>query len=255
MVTRHDSEPKIVGFLCNWCCYAGADLCGVSRFQYPPNIRVIRLMCSGRVDPLFILRAFSGGADGVFIGGCWIGDCHYVTEGNYDALSMMHLTRKMLAESGINLERLRLEWVSASEGIRFAEVMTDFSSKLKSLGPIGTEEGLDEARLKLNLEAATNIIPYVKLVERERLRVYFETQKEYDEFFAGEELNGLFRELVSDKLAISRIMLALREKPLSTGEISDMLGMDRSEVFKHLMSTTKQGMVRFDQSQKRFSPV
>ncbi|MFC1925081.1 hydrogenase iron-sulfur subunit [Chloroflexota bacterium] len=255
MAKRHDFEPKIVGFLCNWCCYAGADLAGVSRFQYPSNIRVIRLMCSGRVDPLFILRAFEKGADGVFIGGCWLGECHYVTEGNYDALSMMHLTRKMLDDSGINPERLRLEWVSASEGIRFAEVMTDFSSKLKALGPLGEEEEMDEAAIKFNLEAVKNIVPYAKLVERERLRVHFETQEEYDKYFAGEELNSLFRELVADKLAVSRIMLLLREKPQTIEDISRGLGMDRSEVNRLLMNTTKQGAVRFDESKKRFSPV
>lgn len=255
MTIRRDFEPRIVGFLCNWCCYAGADLAGVSRFQYPSNIRVIRLMCSGRVDPLFILRAFEKGADGVFIGGCWIGECHYVTEGNYDALSMMHITRNILGDIGVNPERLRLEWVSASEGIRFAEVMTDFSAKLKNLGPLGTSEGIDETAMKYNLEAATNIIPYVKLVERERLRVHFETQEEYDQFFTGKEFNEFFRELVADKLAISRIMLALREKPMTTDEIANNLGIDRAEVSRLLMSTTKQGALRFDERKKSFSPV
>ena len=255
MVVRYGFEPRILGFLCNWCCYAGADLAGVSRYQYPPNIRVIRVMCSGRVDPAFILRAFSNGTDGVFIGGCWLGECHYITEGNYDALSMMHLTRKLLGEIGINPERLRLEWVSASEGIRFAEVITDFTRKLKDLGPLGTEEGTDENGLKLNLEAATNIIPYIKLVERERLRVHFETQEEYNEFFASDELDRLFRELVADKLAISRIMLLLREKPLTNGEVSDILGLNPSEVSRHLFNTTRQGLVRFDESQKRFTPA
>jgi F420-non-reducing hydrogenase iron-sulfur subunit len=255
MVVRHDFEPRIVGFLCNWCCYAGADLAGVSRFQYPSNIRIIRLMCSGRVDPVFILRAFSKGADGVFIGGCWLGDCHYITEGNYDALSMMHLTRKLLGEVGINPQRLRLEWVSASEGIRFAEVMTDFSGKLKSMGPLGTVEGIDENRLKFNLEAAKNILPYIKLVARESLRVHFKTQEEYNEFFAGDEIDRLFRELVADKLAISRIMLLLRERPLSTPEISDILGLNPYEVSRHLIRTTRYGLVRFDENQKLFSPV
>ncbi|MFC1924126.1 hydrogenase iron-sulfur subunit [Chloroflexota bacterium] len=253
MVVRHDFEPRIVGFLCNWCCYAGADLAGVSRYQYPPNVRVIRLMCSGRVDPAFILRAFSKGVDGVFIGGCWLGECHYITEGNYDALSMMHLTRKLLDKIGINPERLRIEWVSASEGIRFAEVMTDFNTNLKSIGPLGVEEGMDASRLKFNLDAAINIIPYIKLVEREKLRVHFETHEEYNDFFASEELDNLFRELVADKLAISQIMLLLRERPHSTGEISDILGLNLNEASRYLLSTTRQGLVRFDESQQRFS--
>jgi F420-non-reducing hydrogenase iron-sulfur subunit len=253
MVVRHDFEPRIVGFLCNWCCYAGADLAGVSRFQYPPNIRIIRLMCSGRVDAAFILRAFSKGADGVFIGGCWLGDCHYITEGNYDALSMMHLTRKLLGEIGINPERLRLEWVSASEGIRFAEVMTDFSGKLKSLGPLGTEEGINKNGLKLNLEAARNLVPYIKLVEREKLRVHFKTQEEYNEFFTSDEVDRLFQELVADKLAISRIMLLLRERPLSTGEISEVLSLSPSEVTRYLKISAREGLTRFDESRKHFA--
>jgi F420-non-reducing hydrogenase iron-sulfur subunit len=255
MVVRHDFEPRILGFLCNWCCYAGADLAGVSRYQYPPNIRVIRVMCSGRVDPAFILRAFSNGTDGVFVGGCWLGECHYVTEGNYEALSMMHLCKKLLKLVGVNPERLRLEWVSASEGIRFAEVITDFTRKLKELGPLGTEEGIDENGLKLNLEAAKNLIPYIKLVERERLRVHFKTQEEYNEFFTSDEVDRLFQELVADKLAISRIMLLLREKPLSTGEISEILGLNLSEVSRYLKTSAREGLVRFDENQKRFAPV
>jgi len=251
MFSSHEFEPRILGFLCNWCCYAGADLAGVSRYQFPPNIRVIRLMCSGRVDLSFILRAFSNGTDGVFIGGCWLGECHYVTEGNYDAVSMVHICKKLMEQIGVNPERLRLEWVSASEGIRYAEIMTDFTKKLKELGPLG----IDENGLKLKLEAAKNLVPYIKLVERERLRVHFETEEEYDEFFTSEEVNRLFHELVVDKLAISQIMLLLRERPLSTGEISEILGLNPSEVSRHLNSSAKQGLVRFDESLKRFAPA
>ncbi len=251
MVVRYDFEPKILGLLCNWCCYAGADLAGVSRYQYPTNIRVIRVMCSGRVDPAFVLRAFSNGTDGVFIGGCWLGECHYITEGNYDAVSMMHLCKKLLGQIGVNPERLRLEWVSASEGIRFAEVITDFTKKLKELGPLG----IDENGLKLKLEAAKNLVPYIKLVERERLRVHFATDEEYNEFFTSEEVDRLFHELIVDKLAISQIMLLLRESPLSTGEISEILGLNPSEVSRHLKSSAREGLVRFDESQKRFAPA
>jgi coenzyme F420-reducing hydrogenase delta subunit len=251
MVTRYDFEPRILGFLCNWCCYAGADLAGVSRYQYPTNIRVIRVMCSGRVDPAFVLRAFSNGTDGVFIGGCWLGECHYITEGNYDAVSMTHLTKKLLEQIGVNPERLRLEWVSASEGIRFAEIITDFTKKLKELGPLG----IDENGLKLKLEAAKNLVPYIKLVERERLRVHFNTEEEYKDFFTSEEVDRLFHELIVDKLAISQIMLLLRERPLSTGEISEILGLSPSEVSRYLNSSAREGLVRFDESQKRFAPA
>ena len=249
----YEFEPKILGFLCNWCCYAGADLAGVSRYQYPTNIRIIRVMCSGRVDPAFILRAFSNGMDGVFVGGCWLGECHYVTEGNHDALSVMHICKKLLEQIGVNPERLRLEWVSASEGIRFAEVMTDFTGKLKELGPLGTGEGIDQNGLKLKLEAVKNLLPYIKLVERERLRVRFDTEEEYKEFFTSDAVNRLFHELIVDKLAISQIMVLLREKPLSTGEISEILGLNPSEVTRHLTSSARQGLVRFDESLKRFA--
>ncbi len=246
-------KPRILGFLCNWCSYAGADLCGVSRHQYPPGIRVIRVMCSGRVDLAFVLRALANGNDGVFVGGCWLGDCHYITEGNYDALSMMHLGKKLLEYSGLNPDRLRLEWVSASEGGRFAEIVTDFTGQLKEMGPLGEGEGLDEQTLKLKLEAIRKLLPYIKLVEREKLRVRFENKEAYEEFFASDELNSLFKDLIVDKLAVSQIMEILREKDLSPREIADGLDMSPSEVSKHLNSSARQRLVRFDDSEKRYA--
>jgi len=128
-------EPKIVGFLCNWCSYAGADLAGVSRIQYPPNIRIVRVMCSGRVDPAFILEAFKSGADGVLVAGCHLpADCHYIS-GNFKAYRRVTLLKKLLQQFGIEPERLRLEWVSASEGDRFATIIKDMVKEIKKLGP------------------------------------------------------------------------------------------------------------------------
>lgn len=128
-------EPKIIGFLCNWCSYAGADLAGVSRIQYPPNIRIIRVMCSGRIDPAFILEAFKDGADGVLVAGCHLpSDCHYLT-GNFKALRRIALLKNVLKDFGIEPERVRLEWVSASEGDRFATVVRDMVEQIKKLGP------------------------------------------------------------------------------------------------------------------------
>jgi len=127
-------EPRIVAFCCNWCSYAGADLAGTSRIQYSPNIRVIRVMCSGRVDPLFVLKALSIGADGVLILGCHPGDCHYI-EGNYKTLRRIPLLKKMLKQLGIEEERVRLEWISASEGAKFAEVANNFTQTIKNIGP------------------------------------------------------------------------------------------------------------------------
>ena len=209
-------------------------------------------MCTGRVEPSFIIQAFSNGADGVFIGGCWPGECHYSTEGNHHALSMMHLTRRILEHIGVNPQRLRLEWVSASQGIRFAEIMNDVSKRIRELGPLGKGEGIDGNELKHNLKAVTDLIPYIKLVERERLRVRFATDEGCAAFFASEEFDRLFRELIADKLAISRILAALRERPLSTGEISEELGLVPSEVSVYLKSSARQGLVHFDEDRKRY---
>ncbi len=201
MDTGHKFEPRILGFLCNWCCYAGADLAGVSRFQYPPNMRVIRLMCSGRVDPAHIFRAFETGQDAVFIGGCHLNDCHYVTHGNFDALAMVHVCKKLMESIGLNPDRLRLEWVSAGEGIRFAGIMNEFIPKIEKLGPIGKGEGLDGEELKAKLEAVIKLIPYIKLVLSEKLRVPERTEKAYKEFFTNEEFTRLFELSIGDKLA------------------------------------------------------
>ena len=130
-----DFEPKLLGFLCNWCSYAGADLAGVSRIQYPPNMRVIRVMCSGRVDPSFIVEALELGIDGVYVMGCHIGDCHYL-EGNYDMQRRFNEIHELLDKVGINPDRYRLEWVSASEGKRFSQVVTEFVERVKELGPL-----------------------------------------------------------------------------------------------------------------------
>jgi F420-non-reducing hydrogenase iron-sulfur subunit len=126
-------EPRIVAFACNWCSYAGADLAGVSRIQYPPTTRVIRVMCSGRVSPLFILEAFRSGADGVLVTGCHLGDCHYIS-GNEKAIGSVETTRSLLKLLGIEPQRLRLEWISAAEGGRFAQVIGEFTEQVRQLG-------------------------------------------------------------------------------------------------------------------------
>lgn len=128
-------EPKIVGFLCNWCSYAGADLAGTSRIKYAPNVRVVRVMCSGRVDPAFVIKAFQSGADGVLVCGCHPGDCHYM-EGNYKAARRIPMLKKMLGQLGIAEERVKLEWVSAAEGNRFANIVNQMTAKIKELGPL-----------------------------------------------------------------------------------------------------------------------
>ncbi|KPK73298.1 MAG: methyl-viologen-reducing hydrogenase subunit delta [Acidithiobacillales bacterium SM23_46] len=128
-------EPKIVGFLCNWCSYTGADLAGVSRIKWPPNVRPIRIMCTGRIDPQFVVKAFRSGADGVLVSGCHPGDCHYY-EGNYKALRRVHLLKRVLEQFGIHPDRLKLTWVSASEGDRWAELTKEMTETVRRLGPL-----------------------------------------------------------------------------------------------------------------------
>ena len=134
MADEETFEPLIVGFCCNWCSYAGADLAGVSRQQYPPNLRIIRVMCSGMVHPNLVIDALTKGADGVLICGCHIGDCHYL-DGNVKAENRKEAIELMLEDFGIEPERFRLEWVSASEGPRFAEVVREMTESVRALGP------------------------------------------------------------------------------------------------------------------------
>jgi len=134
--------PNIVGFACQWCTYAGADLAGNLRAKYPPSIKLIKVPCSGRVEPEFIMEAFAGGADGVLVGGCHFGDCHYKS-GNYKTANRMKILAQLLEDSGFDRNRFRLEWISGAEGYRFAEVVEEFTRKLQELGPNPLKGGND----------------------------------------------------------------------------------------------------------------
>jgi F420-non-reducing hydrogenase iron-sulfur subunit len=203
-------------------------------------------MCTGRVDLSFLLRAFSNGMDGVLVGGCWPGACHYVTEGNLAALGNVHLCRKLMERVGIDPQRLRIEWMSAAEGGRFATILTDFVGQLKVLGPLGLGEGASGKTLALKLEALTRLVPYIKLVEREKLRVPSKSEAACDEFFAGGEVDRLLQGLVADKLAVSEILLLLEEEPRSSAAIAKTLGLTASEVSRHMKASVSQGWVRYD---------
>jgi F420-non-reducing hydrogenase iron-sulfur subunit len=135
-------KPKVIAFLCNWCSYTGADLAGTARLKYKPNVRAIRVMCSGRIEPTFVLRAFRKGADGVLICGCHPGDCHY-QEGNYRCLRRYHLLQKYIQQMGIETERLKLEWISASEGKQYAELIDSFTETITELGPCKIKETME----------------------------------------------------------------------------------------------------------------
>ena len=152
MERRLAAEPKIIGFLCNWCAYSGADIAGSSRQSYPPNVRVIRVMCSGRVDPTFVMKAFASGADGVLILGCHPGDCHYIS-GNAKALGRIELLGRLLGAMGLEAERLRIDWVSAAQGERFAAIVREMTETLRALGP------RDPARLALPATASHEASP------------------------------------------------------------------------------------------------
>ena len=148
-------EPKIIGFLCRWCSYTGADLAGTSRKQYPANVTPIRVMCSGRVDPTFVMQAFAKGADGVLIAGCHPGDCHY-KEGNYKAMRRYRMLLKLLDEFGIERDRVRLEWISASEGDLFAATVKDLTERVRELGPLNWSANWEENGARL--EALQEIV-------------------------------------------------------------------------------------------------
>ncbi len=152
-------------------------------------------MCSGRVDLDFILRAFSKGHDGVFIGGCKLDECNYVTHGNYDAFAITHLGKKILEHIGLDPKRLRTEFMSGADGNLLAEYSDDFSRQIKELGPLGKSEGLDANLVKVKLEAARKLVPYIRLVEREKLRVPVKSKQAYTEFFKSDEINALFDEI------------------------------------------------------------
>jgi F420-non-reducing hydrogenase iron-sulfur subunit len=154
-------------------------------------------MCTGRVDLAFVLRAFLKGVDGVFIGGCHLKECNYITQGNYHALNMVHLCKKLMEHIGLNPERLRIEWCDAGEGMRFAKIMNDFGSKVKELGPLGKSEGVDKEELKSRLEEITKLVPYIKLAKGEKLALRLDKVEDYNELYTSDEVDRLLSEVIS----------------------------------------------------------
>ena len=210
-------------------------------------------MCSGRVDPAFILQAFSKGTDGVFIGGCHINDCHYNTEGNYDAFAMAAVLKKLLAYTGISPERLRLEWVSAGEGIRFAEIMNDYGKKIKSMGPLGKDRTSQGKNLYSRIDSVMQMIPYIKLVLRQNLRAPVRTEQGYHDYYSSEEFDNLYRELIEDKLYLKEISSLLSDKPLASGEIAKATGMSPSEVSRYMAVSSRHGIVNYNSRDRVYS--
>lgn len=229
-----EEEVNVIGFLCNWCCYAGADLAGVSRFQYPTDIRIIRVMCSGRIDPELIMDTFLHGADGVFIGGCHLGDCHYL-EGNYYAEKKIEIAKRLLKAAGVESDRLRLEWVSASEGGRFATVISAFTEDIKELGRIK----IDNERLEaVRIAAADYRLRILATKEKELL----EKGNKYGEVFTQHEMDRLLDDMVREVYEAKRILLKLK-KPMSVKEIASKLNLKLNVVFLHILDLKRHELI------------
>ncbi len=230
-------------------------MAGVSRLQYTTDMRLIRVMCTGRIDLAHILKAFSSGVDGVFIGGCRLNECNYTTQGNFHALNLVFLFKKILEHLGLNPERLRIEFMSSGEGNIFAQVVDEFNKKVQESGPLGKSEGMAENSLRLKLKAVERLVPYLRLVEGERLRAHFKTMEECETFYSSEEADELFRVLIADKLALSQIFLLLQDKALTTKELAELTGLPPSEITRHLNSSAEHGLVRYTESDRSFAAV
>lgn len=236
--------PKILGFLCNWCSYAGADLAGVSRIQYPPNIRVIRVMCSGRVDPKFIFTGLQVGIDGIIVMGCHPGDCHYL-EGNYEAEVKFKMVKLLLSLVDLQ-DRVHLEWVSASEGARFGEVVTSFTESIKKLGPSPLNgENFDQQLLeKLKaIELAAGGERLRALVARKR--IIMEEGNIYGEKISQEELDEILISAIEDEFLRQQILLKLKNEPLSVKDLSQLLNIDSSVILKHIISLKARNLIDY----------
>jgi len=236
-------EPDILGFLCNWCSYAGADLAGVSRFQYPPNVRIIRVMCSARVDPTVVLEAFIRGLDGVMVLGCHLGDCHYMT-GNYYTERRIKTTKNVLKNVGLSPERLLIGWVSASEGERFATLVKDFTERIRKLGSLGNETDLEPQQLRTRLVVAKEVLTQDRvrwLVGRERDLV--EDKNVFEEKVSQEEFDQLMLQTLEKEFAKRRILLSMGEDALSVREIAQIVEASPREVLRSMVSLERAGLV------------
>jgi coenzyme F420-reducing hydrogenase delta subunit len=239
-------KPKILGFLCNWCSYAGADLAGVSRIQYSPNIRIIRVMCSGRVDPLFIAEAFSKKIDGVLVLGCHPGDCHYIS-GNYEAEMKMNMLSKLLAFIGFS-ERLRLDWVSAAEGNRFAQLVNEFNKHIINLGPSPLKNKKSKKQLLEEFNVIKSILSDSKLrtlVSRQRL---ITTEGNvYNEIIPKEEFEHILDDTLHNEFIRHKILSKIKYKAKSVLEISKEIEIEPNKVLNHIVTLRQRGLVDLDE--------
>jgi len=243
-MTSDKFEPRIMGFLCNWCCYTAADSAGVARYQYPPNIRVIRVMCSGRVDPVFIFEAFSCGADGVFVGGCHLGECHYQL-GNYDVMLTAALTKKIMTRIGISSERLLLEWASAAEGPMYVQMITEFTNNIKSLGPLGTTDNVDMDALKVKLSAARHSVEDMKLrTGLGNLTKRFRKEGNYSDQNINNMIDEKLAKSINTGIARNETFIRIqKEGPIAFDELTKKIGVSGTDIEKYVKAFSKKGLV------------
>jgi len=239
-------EPRIIGYLCNWCSYAGADLAGVSRFQYPPNIRVIRLMCSGRLDPFVILETFLYGADGVLVGGCHIGDCHYI-DGNQYAQRKVWLTKAVLERAGLEPDRLRLEWISASEGDRFAEVVSGFTEQVRALGPSPITGKAPDRSVIDRITAAKRV------VEEFRIRALISKSYKlttvgnvYGEVLDEDYVKDVVLKGMDVEYTRSQILQRTQDSPRSVKELAEAIHEPSHVVLRHVVRLRQKNLLTLD---------
>jgi coenzyme F420-reducing hydrogenase delta subunit/predicted transcriptional regulator len=239
-------EPKIIGFLCNWCSYAGADLAGVSRIQYPTNIRVVRVMCSGRIDPVIPLEVFMKGADGVIVLGCHPADCHYV-EGNIYEEKKVKMLKKLLALTGLEPDRLRLDWVSASEGQRFADIVNEFTEHMKKLGPSPVSGKKQDEKIMVNLCAARNAVADFRLrllVGRERELT--EKTNVYNEKISQEKYDELLEQAVETEFVQQKIHVLTQAEPLPIRALAEATDLKPQEVLRQIVDMHRRNMITVD---------
>jgi F420-non-reducing hydrogenase iron-sulfur subunit len=244
-------EPKIVGFLCNWCSYAGADLCGVSRYQYPTNIRSVRVMCSTRISPHLVLDLFKAGADGVLLGGCHLNDCHYIT-GNFHTEKRVRLMKKLLEDAGVDPTRLRLEWVSASEGEKFSKVVTEFTDKVRSLGPSNVKK--DET-VKAKVAAADEASETFRLRALVGKEFNLETKGNvYNNRLDKAEFEKMIDLATKDEFERSLILVLAKGKPRSVKELGKIMEVPTDLVLRHIVVLRQKNLISMEHSEG-FTPT
>jgi F420-non-reducing hydrogenase iron-sulfur subunit len=236
-------EPKIIGFLCNWCSYAGADLCGVSRYQYPTNVRAVRVMCSTRISPHLVLDIFKAGADGILLGGCHLNDCHYIS-GNFYTEKRVRLMKKLLEEAGVESQRLRLEWVSASEGEKFSKVVTEFTEQVKKLGPSKVKK---DHVLESKVAAADGASETFRLRALVGKELNLEKQGNvYGNKLEQTELEKLIDQATKEEFERALILELSKSKAMSVKELGQIMNVPTDKVLRHIVALRQKNLLAME---------